>query len=48
MENNENMLPVEKERQIQLVVNNNQEEDTIDVSVYQSAADGLLRGDATV
>ena len=31
MENNENMLPVEKERQIQLVVNNNQEEDTIDL-----------------
>ena len=31
MENNENMLPVEKDRQIQLVVNNNQEEGTIDL-----------------
>ena len=31
MENNENMLPVEKERQIQLVVNNTQEEGTINL-----------------
>ena len=31
MENNENMLPVEKERQIQLVVNSNQEDGTIDL-----------------
>ena len=31
LENNENMLPVEKERQIQLVVNSNQEEGTIDL-----------------
>ena len=33
MENNENMLPVEKERQIQLVVNNNQDEGTIDLGI---------------
>lgn len=31
LENKENMLPVEKERQIQLVVNSNQEEGTIDL-----------------
>ena len=31
MENNENMLPVEKERQIQLVVNNQDEDSTIDL-----------------
>ena len=31
MENNENMLPVEKDRQIQLVVNSSQEEGTIDL-----------------
>ena len=31
MENNENMLPVEKERQIQLVVNSNQDDGTIDL-----------------
>ncbi len=60
LENNENMLPVEKERQIQLVVNSNQEEGTIDlgnvfrnmkltaVPVYEGAADGFFRGDAAV
>ena len=31
MENNENKLPVEKERQIQLVVNSSQDEGTIDL-----------------
>lgn len=31
LENKENMLPVEKERQIQLVVNNSQDEGTIDL-----------------
>lgn len=31
MENKENVLPVEKERQIQLVVNNSQDEGTIDL-----------------
>lgn len=31
LENNENMLPVEKERQIQLVVNNQDEDSTIDL-----------------
>ncbi len=31
MENNENKLPVEKERQIQLVVNSNQDDGTIDL-----------------